>query len=416
MHRKPSPIRHDYNTDLTNKSGGPRKPNHIMWFSVGLGLPIIALVLAIILRDEDDSVAPPPAEQVQQISAAEPTDDSRVVLVDEATAEPIAPAALPVPEPAFDELVLQVKSGDTLDGIFRRNQLNVGELITISRLQAAREPLRKLKPGDELTIRHENGNVLSLTRNLSINSALQVTRNDEGAFAAELIERPVEYRQTMRHGTIESSLFESAMAIGLSDKVIMNVAGIFAWDIDFVYDIRVGDEYYVIYEELWQDGEKVADGEIIAAEFVNQGRSFTALRYVSPQGTSDYFNPDGRSVRKAFVRAPVDFKRISSGFNPNRRHPILNTIRAHRGVDYSAPRGTPIMAAGDGKIIFRGTKNGYGKVVILQHGGNITTLYAHMSNFHRGQRVGTRVKQARRSVLSVERGSRRHRICTTNTG
>ncbi|MEL6200022.1 MAG: M23 family metallopeptidase, partial [Pseudomonadota bacterium] len=237
------------------------------------------------------------------------------------------------------------------------------------------------------------GRIMSLARNLDLHNRLEVNRDDAGRFTATLEERAVEYRQVMRHGVIETSLFESAAAIGLSDKVIMNVAGIFAWDIDFVYDIRVGDEYYVIFEELWQDGEKIDDGEIVAAEFVNQGDAYQALRYISPDGSSDYFNPDGRSVRKAFVRAPVDFKRISSGFNPNRRHPILNTIRAHRGVDYSAPRGTPVMAAGDGKITFRGTKNGYGRVVILQHGGNISTLYAHLSNFRKGQRVGTRVEQ-----------------------
>ena len=168
----------------------------------------------------------------------------------------------------------------------------------------------------------------------------------------------------------------------------MNMAGIFQWDIDFIQDVRIGDRFTIIYEELWRDGIKLTDGNIIAAEFINQGTPFRAARFLGvTDGTADYFTPEGLSVRKAFTRAPVDFTRISSNFDPNRRHPVLNTIRAHRGVDYAAPTGTPIKAAGDGKVIFRSARNGYGNTVILQHGGNITTLYAHMSRFAYEYRV-----------------------------
>jgi len=227
---------------------------------------------------------------------------------------------------------------------------------------------------------------------LSLTSALKIDKKDAG-FSAEIVERPIELRKRLAYGLIDTSLFESAAAAGLSDKLIMNIAGIFAWDVDFVLDIRTGDNYYVQWEEVWQDGEFVTDGEIIAAEFNNNGRTSRAIRFVDDTGRSDYFTPDGHSVRKAFIRAPVDFTRVSSNFNPNRRHPILNTIRAHRGVDYAAPRGTPIKAAGDGKVIFRGVKNGYGNAVILQHGGNITTLYAHMSKYAAKARIGSRVRQ-----------------------
>ncbi|MBT8098922.1 MAG: M23 family metallopeptidase, partial [Gammaproteobacteria bacterium] len=227
---------------------------------------------------------------------------------------------------------------------------------------------------------------------LDLTSALKIERGD-GGFAAQIVERPIEIRKRIAHGVIQSSLFEAGADSGLSDKVIMNIAGIFAWDVDFVLDIREGDNFYVQYEEIWQNGEYVTDGEIIAAEFNNNGRTHKAIRFIDDEGISDYFTPDGDSVRKAFIRAPVDFTRVSSNFNPKRRHPILNTIRAHRGVDYAAPRGTPIKAAGDGKVIYRGSKNGYGKTVILQHGGNITTLYAHMSNFAASARLGTRVRQ-----------------------
>jgi murein DD-endopeptidase MepM/ murein hydrolase activator NlpD len=178
----------------------------------------------------------------------------------------------------------------------------------------------------------------------------------------------------------------------MSDKLVMSLAGIFAWDVDFVLDIRKGDDYYVVYEEIYQDGKYVTSGDIVAAEFNNNGRTFRAVRYVDSDGRTDYYTPEGRSLRKAFIRAPVDFTRISSAFNPNRRHPILNTIRAHKGVDYAAPSGTPIKAAGDGKIIFRGRKGGYGNCVIIQHGGNITTLYAHMSKFAKAG-LNSRVRQ-----------------------
>ena len=227
---------------------------------------------------------------------------------------------------------------------------------------------------------------------LDLTSALQIEREQDG-FAATIIERPIEKRKRIAHGTIQSSLFLAGAEAGLSDKVIMNIAGIFAWDVDFVLDIREGDSFVVQFEEIWQDGEYVTDGEIIAAEFNNNGRTIQAIRFIDDDERSDYFTPEGDSVRKAFIRAPVDFTRISSNFNPNRRHPILNTIRAHRGVDYAAPRGTPIQASGDGKVIFRGVKSGYGNVVILQHGGNITTLYAHMSKFAAKARVGQRVRQ-----------------------
>jgi murein DD-endopeptidase MepM/ murein hydrolase activator NlpD len=172
----------------------------------------------------------------------------------------------------------------------------------------------------------------------------------------------------------------------------MDMAGIFEWDIDFIQDVREGDTFTVIYEELWRDGVKLRDGEIVAAEFVNQGKPFRAARFRDSTGRAGYYTPEGRSVRKAFIRAPLNFTRISSNFNPSRRHPVLNTIRAHRGVDYAAPTGTPIRAAGDGKVLFRGVQGGYGNTIVLQHGSNITTLYGHLSRFGNA-RAGARVNQ-----------------------
>jgi murein DD-endopeptidase MepM/ murein hydrolase activator NlpD len=303
-----------------------------------------------------------------------------------------AAALMPEPVPEFDKLVLRIASGDTMEALFRKNKLNMGDLMSIAGLDEAKTRFRRIKPGDVFEVTHNNGEVISLYSALNLTSALEIGRQETG-FAAKIIDRPIEIRKRMAYGMITSSLFESATAAGLSDKVIMNIAGIFAWDVDFVLDIRQGDNYYVQFEEIWQDGNFVSDGEIIAAEFNNNGRTIQAIRFIDDNKRSEYFTPAGDSVRKAFIRAPVDFTRISSNFNPNRKHPILNKIRAHRGVDYAAPSGTPIKASGDGKVIFRGTKSGYGKTVILQHGGNITTLYAHMSNYVLKVGVGSRVTQ-----------------------
>jgi murein DD-endopeptidase MepM/ murein hydrolase activator NlpD len=188
-------------------------------------------------------------------------------------------------------------------------------------------------------------------------------------------------------------LFEAASTARVSERVVMKLADVFTWDVDFVRDISQGDSFAVVYEELWRDGQKLGEGEVLAAEFINRGRRFTAVRFDDGKSRPAYYTADGRPMRKAFVRAPVAFTRISSGFNPRRRHPILNTIRAHQGVDYAAPSGTPVIAAGDAKVIFRGWRGGYGNTVILQHANGVTTLYAHLSRFGKAARYGARVRQ-----------------------
>jgi len=173
----------------------------------------------------------------------------------------------------------------------------------------------------------------------------------------------------------------------------MQLADIFAWDVDFALDIRSGDSFLVIYEERYLNGEKLDDGDVLAAEFSNQGHRYQALRFVDDDGNRAYLTPDGHSLRKAFLRTPVNFSRISSHFSLGRKHPILHKLRAHKGVDYAAPTGTPVTASGDGKVAFVGTKGGYGKTVVLQHGQGYSTLYAHLSRFTKGLRAGSRVHQ-----------------------
>jgi murein DD-endopeptidase MepM/ murein hydrolase activator NlpD len=173
----------------------------------------------------------------------------------------------------------------------------------------------------------------------------------------------------------------------------MELAIIFGWDIDFALDIREGDSFSVIYDDLYIEGKPLRHGDILAAEFVNNGTTYRAVRYTDANGHGDYFSPDGKSMRKAFLRTPVAFGRISSYFSTARFHPILNRIRAHKGVDYAAPIGTPVKATGDGKVVFVGTRGGYGNAIELQHGARYSTLYGHLSHFARGLHRGDHVRQ-----------------------
>lgn len=400
MTRRKTQVWHDYKPqgNLKPESGPLRLPRlkaeHLRWFLVGIGISISILALQLLsntrsLVQEPAAGALPPAFELTGVPLELPgTPASNLV-----TTQAQVTQAPPVPGEAGHSVTLTVRPGDSMDSLFGRNKLDRGDLAEILTLEEARSAMRLVHPGDTIQIRELNGKILSLNRKIDETHELEVTLSDSGNYQSRIIERPLETRVVYAHGTIKNSLFVAGREAGMSDKVTMNLAGIFAWDVDFVLDIRENDEFVVLYEELWQDGSRVKDGEILAAEFVNQGETLRAIRYTDSEGRSDYFSPEGNSMRKAFIRAPVDFTRISSNFNPNRKHPILNKIRAHKGVDYAAPNGTPIKAAGDGKVIFAGRKNGYGNCIILQHGGNITTLYAHMSKFSKDGRVGKRVVQ-----------------------
>jgi murein DD-endopeptidase MepM/ murein hydrolase activator NlpD len=389
LNRPVSPLLHDYKPAASARVRATRK---LQWFAAGVGLPIVGL-LAILSFRNTTNASPPRfdhviADAVVGTAAALPSLHEVLAPIEVVTARRM-PQMRAAPE--YQSLEFEIRPGDTLDRLFRKNDLDLASLAAIVKLPEVGEYLRLLRPGDVFRIEHDHGQLISLYRDLDLTNSLRVSRAESG-YTAEIVERPVEFQKRLAYGRIDSSLFASAAAAGMPDKLIMSLAGIFAWDIDFVLDIRGGDDYYILYEEIYQDGKFVTAGEIIAAEFNNNGKTFRAIRYVDSEGRSDYYTPEGLSVRKAFIRAPVDFTRISSSFNPRRRHPILNTIRAHRGVDYAAPSGTPIKAAGDGKVKFRGRKGGYGNAVEIQHGGNITTLYAHMSKFA-GPGVGDRVRQ-----------------------
>jgi murein DD-endopeptidase MepM/ murein hydrolase activator NlpD len=286
-----------------------------------------------------------------------------------------------------------VGRNDTLEAIFKRMALDPADLAAIRRLPGIRQSLDFLKPGDAIELTHDRGgSVRELSRKVSETKTLHVVR-DEAGFAARMTENPVETRVRTASATIASSLFQAAESANISDLVALKLADVFAWDIDFVLDIREGDRFTAVYERIYQDGKFLRDGEVLAAEFVNDGKVYRAVRFVDPAGKVGYYSPDGRPMRKAFLRAPVEFTRVSSVFNPHRLHPILNLIRGHMGTDYAAPIGTPVHAAGDGRVAFEGVRGGYGNAIMLSHSNEVSTLYGHLSRFARDVHVGAHVQQ-----------------------
>lgn len=288
---------------------------------------------------------------------------------------------------------VQVKNGDTLAGIAKRVGLSPQDLHQIVTLSADTKRLAKIFPGDNLEFGFDGQDAIQKLRYAYSNTDTLEVQRVESGFSSEITHVPLTREQRFAAGTITSSLFLAAQDAGLSDRLTMEFAGVFGWDVDFALDIREGDSFAVLYEELYKDGERVSDGNIIAAEFINRGETFRAVRYTPEDGRTDYFTPDGHSLRKTFLRTPVEFSRISSGFSLGRKHPILNRIRAHKGVDYAAPTGTPVRATGDGKVVTRGITGGYGKTIVLQHGSQYSTLYAHLSSYARGVANGSRVRQ-----------------------
>jgi murein DD-endopeptidase MepM/ murein hydrolase activator NlpD len=288
----------------------------------------------------------------------------------------------------------KVKSGDNLAKLFDRAGIKPQQLDEMMKLGKDTKQLTRIYPKDTLRIlTDDDKNLLGLRYEIDHETYWMVERKD-GALEANTFKHDIETRSAHASGVIDSSLFLAGQEAGISQNLIMELAGIFGWDIDFALDMRKGDRFTVIYEEIFRNGEKIKDGNILTAEFINQGRTYQAVRYTNPENNrSEYFTADGKSMRKAFLRSPVNFTRISSGFTTSRYHPVLHKFRSHKGVDYAAKRGTPILASGDGKVIFKGIKGGYGRTVIIQHGSKYSTLYAHLNGYQRNLSVGDKVKQ-----------------------
>ena len=292
----------------------------------------------------------------------------------------------------LDTLEVIVRRKDTLDAIFRKLELSLTDLANLRAIAGARALIDRLVPGESLRLTHRDGALVTLERNLSLTEQLKVTREQDG-FRADVSARPIEPRLVLAHGVIDSSLFDAALGAGMQDQTVLQLAQIFGWDIDFALDLRPGDTFTVSYQRLYQQGQYLQDGPILAARFTNQGREVRAVHYRAPGGNDRYYSPDGRSMQKAFLRAPLEFRRVSSRFSHARYHPVLDLVRAHQGVDYAAPTGTPVRAAGDGRVRFRGTRGDYGNLLEIDHGGGIVTVYGHLSRFAPVARVGVHVEQ-----------------------
>jgi murein DD-endopeptidase MepM/ murein hydrolase activator NlpD len=282
-----------------------------------------------------------------------------------------------------------VKSGDSLSTLFQRIGLSAQDVYQVDKATNKSTSLRRLFPGDSLDFVIIDQELQKVRHIKSPLEQTLITRQAAGNYSAETITREAQIDTHFVQGVINSSLFVDGQRAGLSQKKLMELANIFGWDIDFALDIREQDQFALIYEEHFLDDKIIGEGNILAAQFTNRGKVFNAIRH----SDGSYYSPEGYSMRKAFLRSPVDFFRISSKYNPNRKHPVLKTSRPHRGVDYAASTGTPIKASGDGKVIWRGTKGGYGRTIILQHAGIYTTLYAHMSKYNSKVKKGSRVKQ-----------------------
>ena len=289
---------------------------------------------------------------------------------------------------------LTVKSGDSLSKLFKRAKLKPQQLDEVMKSGEAAKKLTKIFPKDTIRLlTDDQSKLLALRYEIDPETYIMVEREDEKLIAREH-KHVIETRVAHAEGTIDSSLFLAANEANISENVIMELAGIFGWDIDFALDIRKGDSFKLLFEESYRNGEKIKDGEILAAEFVNDGDIYRAVRYTNPEtNNTEYYTPEGKSMRKEFLRTPVNFARISSRFTTKRYHPVLKKWRSHKGVDYAAKTGTPIRASGDGKVTFKGKKGGYGRVVIIQHGSKYNTLYAHMNSYNKKIRVGKKVKQ-----------------------
>lgn len=382
----------------TGRSGLMHEKYGAWW--LGLAMGITTVTIAAIQQQPATTATPDTAAEVQVRAETEPAAIAIGNLTQQTLLLP--PQSGQVPEletetakinPASNWKQVKVRPGDNLVRILNRQKIPKTDINAILNLKS--KPLYRLKPGQiiKLNISADN-RLLGLATDLSLTDTFRVFQQDSRfQVAHDKIE--LETRVAYTSGDIQHSLFLSGQKAGLSDTLIMQLAEIFGWDIDFALDLREGDTFTVAYEEKYRRGERVANGIIIAAEFNNGGKIYRSIAHRDNQSRLRYYTPEGESMRRTFLRTPVKFSRISSRFTRKRYHPVLKRWRAHKGVDYSAPTGTPIRTTAKGRIIFKGWKGGYGNTIIIKHGGSYSTLYAHMSRFTRGMRIGRTVEQGR---------------------
>ena len=320
-----------------------------------------------------------------------------LIYIDTISNNPLPVEEITISENLNDELSLintkqihQVKKGDSLSVIFEDKKVPLNLAYKIFDFDR-NNLLSSIIPGDVMEFNYIGSDLYSIEIiKDDINSIVINIKED---ISIQKIKKETHIITSYSFGTVNNSFYKSAINVGIPDSIIMDFAYIFGWDIDFIFDVRNGDKFSVIYEAEYSEGEKISSGDIVLAEFINKDKKYLAQRFFDKEQGKQYFNENGENVKKAFLRAPLDFAYISSHFNPNRMHPILHKIKAHNGVDYATKRNTPIMASGDGVISFLGRQSGYGRTIEIKHGGNIKTLYAHLEKFENKLKVGNKIKQ-----------------------
>ena len=283
-----------------------------------------------------------------------------------------------------------VKNGENLSIIFEDFNVPLNTAYRIFRLDN-KKLLSKIKPGDKMRFTYLGSEITNIEIGKDSINSLIVDMTD--GISIKEITKEVELVRSFKSGTIKTSFYESALEAEIPDSVIMDFAYIFGWDVDFVFDIREGDSFFLVYETAFSNGEKIENGDIVVAKFINNGNVYKANRFFTSVNKKEFFDDSGNNLQKAFLRAPLDFAYISSHFNPNRMHPVLHTIRAHNGTDYAAKRGSPVRTTGDGTIKYAGRRNGCGNEIVIQHTNDYSTRYCHLEKFHSGIKKGKRVIQ-----------------------
>jgi len=302
-------------------------------------------------------------------------------------------AQVMVQQPLTTPKKIVLKPGDAAATALERLGFPFAEVMRMRDASKEVYSLKQVRAGQAFS-REDEGAATHVWYDVDSTNRLHLHTVDDGGWQAELTPRTVSVRQVRASGMIEDSLFSAALDAGLDERTIMNLVDIFSWDVDFARDLRPGDRFSVLYEEQFDDEGRMRDTRILAAEFVNQGESFKAVRYELANGNVEYFTPEGRSMRKTYLKSPVKFSRISSRFSTSRKHPVLGYTRAHRGVDYAAASGTPIRAIGDGTVVYSGHKGGYGRFVEIRHTNSAhSTAYAHLRKYGRNIKRGRHVKQ-----------------------
>ena len=284
----------------------------------------------------------------------------------------------------------EVMDGENLSIIFEEFKVPLNTAYRIFRLDK-NNLLSKIKPGDEMKFTYLGEDITGIEIIKDNINSILIEITDK--ISIKKISKDVELIQSFKSGVIKTSFYEAALEAEIPDSIIMDFAYIFGWDIDFIFDIREGDSFNVIYETPYSEGEKVKNGDIILAKFVNRGETYSANRFFLNENDKEFFDDNGNNLQKAFLRAPLDFAYISSHFNPNRMHPVLHTIRAHNGVDYAAKTGSPVRTTGNGTVHYAGRRNGCGNEIVIKHSNDYSTRYCHLNKFKSGIKKGTKVIQ-----------------------